>query len=100
MKTTAKTAEMRKDIENLITVNLTGSEKQISYAKTILIDAASDVVNSKIAATARGEEIDIVVDDKIITALNMHADSSFIINNKSQYDWKNNKSISSLITVQ
>ena len=99
IKTTAKTEQQIEDLKSIITVELTGTEKQISYAMDILSRAINGAVNANIATVGRGKNIVIEIDDKIVSAINMNSDAAKIISGISQFDWATKKSIYSLVKV-
>jgi len=96
----AKTEEVISYAKSLITVELVGSEKQIAYATDIIANALVGCINLASATIGKGKAIEIILDEKIVSAMNMNSDCNKIINAKSQYDWASKKSINSLVSVR
>lgn len=99
----AKTTELNEKLAKLLNLeNITGSEKQVEWARNIIKKSLYDVLNANNSykATGREKDIEINIDDRLIQALTMHTDAKVIIENKNEYDFHSNKMIIDMITIQ
>lgn len=98
-----KTIEIKNEktiqqVSELLTVKLEGSEKQVAWAKDILVNTLVDCVNNVFAAVPRGEIVEMEINDKFIENMNSVSSARQIIDNRSMYS-QTAKSVSLLKKV-
>ena len=87
MTLTTQKDRVPEEAKKMITVELTGSDKQIAYARSILASAITRAINNTMKFVARGTDVSLDIDDRLIQAVNMHSASAFIIENQNAYDF-------------